>query len=236
MLGPAIIYIMRPHPPHRRAFTLVELLVVIGIIALLVAILLPALNRAKKQANTLVCASDIRQILQAFRLYAMDNRDHLPQAPWIGVRPTAQFSNCAFTFDSDAVANYSYGALLKYIGGTPQVREKIMLCPDDECISPFDRSIRRNFSYSFNYLIDLNGPQPKTDTLKLSTIRQTGQRILVFVERYPNDGYCVWTLWDADALTDRHSGRCNAGFVDGHVQRYYPREIFDRPIYCDIMQ
>ncbi len=62
---------------HLRAFTLVELLVVIGIIALLVSILLPTLNAANEAARTTACLSNLRQIGQAFAAYAADNRGYV---------------------------------------------------------------------------------------------------------------------------------------------------------------
>jgi prepilin-type N-terminal cleavage/methylation domain-containing protein/prepilin-type processing-associated H-X9-DG protein len=63
---------------QRHAFTLVELLVVIGIIALLVSILLPALNRARESAQRTVCLSNIRQIATAANNYMADNRGVFP--------------------------------------------------------------------------------------------------------------------------------------------------------------
>ena len=68
----------------RRAFTLVELLVVIGIIAVLIGILLPVLGRAQAQARTTACMSNLRQIGIALRAYANDNRDHYPDKVGVG--------------------------------------------------------------------------------------------------------------------------------------------------------
>ena len=65
----------------KRGFTLVELLVVISIIALLIAILLPSLSKARDQAKTVVCATRIKGLLAAMSVYATDNKDYIAGSP-----------------------------------------------------------------------------------------------------------------------------------------------------------
>src|SRR5687767_4314902 len=62
----------------RRAFTMVELLVVVGVIALLIAMLMPALRRARQQAQAVQCASNLRQVHSAFAMYANEFKGHFP--------------------------------------------------------------------------------------------------------------------------------------------------------------
>src|SRR5437879_1947702 len=77
----------------RRAFTLIELLTVIAVIAILASLLLPALTRAKQKAHGAICLSNQRQLCLAWRQYSDDNQDRLPFCyGWGGWLPLPEYN------------------------------------------------------------------------------------------------------------------------------------------------
>jgi len=130
---------------RKSGFTLVELLVVIGIIAVLIAILLPALNKAREQAKLIACASQERQIFQYFSLYASDNHNYYPALTgyhyWTQSNGSPielpgdfdQYGDCqevmqtyqqgTYVGSFDSSGTYHYGSNLRH--------QQIWLCPSD---------------------------------------------------------------------------------------------------------
>lgn len=110
----------------KRAFTLVELLVVIGIIALLIAILLPALARAREQANTVKCQSNIKQLCTALVMYAGENKGKFPPninaGGFGGGNPLTE----QVWFHQDRIGRYLPKTL---VTSTGNVATPVMICP-----------------------------------------------------------------------------------------------------------
>src|SRR5438105_4201516 len=117
---------------RRHAFTLVELLVVIGIIAVLIGILLPALSKARRQALLTVCMSNQKQLINALLMYCNDNNGRFPGGPGYlmtnGVLSTKPKAGLA-AWDTEARNPYSCNQdenngptwLAKYVGKSRRI-------------------------------------------------------------------------------------------------------------------
>jgi len=114
---------------NNRAFTLVELLVVIGIIAVLVGILLPTLSKAREKAQMTVCKSNLQQISMASRMYANDYKDKYPDMYTLGGAPFRRAIGEVNPSDPGSVPEiFGLNALfhqLKYLAGN----SAIWVCP-----------------------------------------------------------------------------------------------------------
>src|SRR5688572_30396519 len=131
---------MNRSPPGRHGFTLVELLVVIGIVALLIALLMPALNKARAAARTVHCGSNLRQLGIASKMYLHDWKNFYPFGL---VVPTNTFTDATYHwagkhivgvpgYQNVPIEPVDLHPLNKYLGNfNAQSEVAVARCPSD---------------------------------------------------------------------------------------------------------
>lgn len=222
---------------RRGGFTLIELLVVIAVIAILAALLLPALSRAKARAQAIVCLGNTRQLDLAWQVYATDHQDELPyNLGLVGAsfRTPLNWVNNVMTWDlsSDNTnrATITEAGLGPYVSGDTRVYR----CPSDQVLSAVQRAAgweARIRSYSMNAMVgnagnfstngfNVNNPD-YTQFFKLSQIHPPSG-IFIFLDEHPdsiNDGYFLerdyYPEWH-DLPASYHNGSAAFSYADGH--------------------
>ena len=206
-------------PRQRRpAFTLVELLVVVGIIAILIAILMPALRRARNQAQKVDCMARVRQIMVATQMYTQLHKGWLP-GPFGGTNPPGPHN----MYDVDT----------GWLWTTNCLREKeVWLCPVDPR-PPLER--RYSFTYNGRMIVNIGTEDeawpvviPPPHMRRITSFKYP-DRCLVYGEENVtgskvgqyliNDCYFIYY----DVSDDRHMGKSIAGYLDGHAGEIPPR-------------
>ncbi len=139
----------RSSPSSRRAFTLVELLVVIGVIAVLIAILMPALQSARAQSQAIKCRSNLRQIFMALNSYAADNKGYIVDAD---IPMSATYTGSPrwyqFIYNREPTTGASpFQASINYVGSGD-----VFYCPVEQRVSYSTAQVSYGLNDSmFNY-------------------------------------------------------------------------------------
>jgi prepilin-type N-terminal cleavage/methylation domain-containing protein/prepilin-type processing-associated H-X9-DG protein len=187
-----------------RGFTLVEMLVVVSIIAVLVAILLPVFAAARKAGRKAVCASNLRQLLMAQKMYADD---------------------CDRTLVPARSAGYTWCVLLQ-----PYMKNGgILVCPEDDKPQQTPNCNDLPHSYGINYNLTFN-TSSRPFVFRMSGINRTTDLLLFFDMKSSaqamGSSYYTSLLSRMDA---RHNDRCGVGFLDGHAKMLLPKAT-ERPV------
>ncbi len=235
------------HVRTTRGFTLIELLVVVAIIAILAGLLLPALTRAKASVRKAACMSNLRQVVMAWHLYAVDNDDRLAptrlslwdQIPPNGHVPLAMWCLGIWSYTSRDSTNTQrfmgrhIGSIGPYLGSP-----RILRCPADSSQVPvgngrFEPRVR-SYSIPFhvgNYHEDgvLASGATLTRFSQFSVFPRS--QAIVFLDEHPdymfstdvNLGVTFGRRGEASfgyssLPANRHSGGMVSGFHDGHVE------------------
>ncbi len=231
---------------HKAGFTLIELLVVIAIIAILAALLLPALARAKSQARSIQCMSNKKQLVTAMHVYCTDFADHLPINYDYHDDGTTYFSTppwCAGWMDwttSQQNTNIQYltSPLVASFGSYAANQVGIYWCPTDFYLSSSQRSERWSHRVRSVAMDAALGDGPKFNfgwsppfwwAKKLSDITKPGPSdSWAFIDEHPDsidDSILYTNPYETNGTgtftelpAANHDGGCGIGFADGHAE------------------
>ena len=216
-----------------KHFTLIELLIVVAIIAILAAILLPALNQARESAYATTCMNHLKQIGTSSAMYYGDDGKFFPivQARWGIRRPAGSQDNTTW---ADLMIPY-LGPWTPLHTFGPEVNENL-LCPRHKAECPWVLTDWR-VSYMGTFaLIDVETIY--TNPLPMSRITNPSVRYYL-MEGDPST-YGQWFFWwgcALDRVIGRHRNRSNMLCFDGHVTRdFIPRDEFDPGYFRDLFE